>query len=186
MAVYINSVQITADAAVEPVSRTDVKNWLRIDYTSDDTLIDSLISGARQHLEKLTGRSLVNKLITANIELSGQNPKVWIVDLPYSPLVCVNSVTVKEGVNDTEALTVNDDYEVIGGKLWLYIQGIYTVVYQAGYGVLPNDLRNDMLTLVSWMYENRGKQMNADPKKSVTHYPSWEGLNYHQYRQVVI
>lgn len=186
MAVYINSVQITADAAVEPVSRTDVKNWLRIDYTSDDTLIDSLISAARQHLEKLTGRSLVNKLITANIELTGQNPKVWIVDLPYSPLVCVNSVTIKEGVNDTEALTVNDDYEVIGGKLWLYIQGIYTVVYQAGYGVLPNDLRNDMLTLVSWMYENRGKKMNADPKKAVTQYPMWEGLNYHQYRQIVI
>jgi len=186
MAIYINSVIINADAVAEPVSRTDAKNWMRIDYTSDDTLIDSLISAARQHLEKLTGRSLVNKLITANIELTGSIPHVWVIDLPYSPLVCINSINIKEGINDNEALTVNDDYEVIGGKLWLYSAGIYNVVYQAGYGSIPNDLKNDILTLVSWMYENRGKQMNADPKKSVSQYPSWEGLNYHQYRQVVI
>lgn len=186
MAIYINSVTINADAVAEPVSRTDAKNWMRIDYTSDDTLIDSLISAARQHIEKLTGRSLVNKLITANIELTGSIPNVWVVDLPYSPLVCVNSVNIKEGINDNEVLTVNDDYEVIGGKLWLYHAGIYSVIYQAGYGTLPNDLKNDILTLVSWMYENRGKQMNADPKKSVSQYPSWEGLNYHQYRQVII
>ena len=76
MAIYINSVTINADAVAEPVSRTDAKNWMRIDYTSDDTLIDSLISAARQHLEKLTGRSLVNKLITADIELTGSIPNV--------------------------------------------------------------------------------------------------------------
>ena len=184
--VYINSVVIQADAVAEPVSRTDAKNWMRIDYTTDDTLIDNLISAARQHLEKLTGRSFANKLIQANVECTGQNPKVWIIDLPYSPLVCVNSVTMKEGINDNETLTANDDYEVIGGKLWFYIPGTYTVTYQAGYGTLPNDLRNDILTLVSWMYENRGKKMNADPKQSVSQYPSWEGLNYHQYRQVII
>ena len=63
--VYINSVVIQADAVAEPVSRTDAKNWMRIDYTSDDTLIDNLISAARQHLEKLTGRSLACLLYTS-------------------------------------------------------------------------------------------------------------------------
>jgi uncharacterized phiE125 gp8 family phage protein len=186
MAILINSVTTIADAAVEPVSRTDVKNWLRIDYTSDDTLIDSLISAARQHLEKLTGRSLANKKLSANIELTGEKPEVWVVDLPYSPVICVDSVNIKEGINDYELLTANDDYEVIGGKLWLYGRGIYTIVYQAGYGTLPYDLRNDLMTLVAWMYENRGKKMNADPKQAVSQYPMWEGLNYHQYKTIVI
>lgn len=186
MAVLINSVTTLADGAVEPVSRTDAKNWLRIDYTSDDTMIDTLISAARQHLEKLTGRSLVNKKLLCNLEATVQMPKVWVIDLPYSPIVCVDSVTIKEGINDNEALTVNDDYEVIGGKLWIYAPGVYNVTYQAGYGTLPNDLKNDVLTLVAWMYENRGKKMNADPKQAVSQYPMWEGLNYHQYRTIVI
>jgi len=184
--IYINSVSILSDAVVEPVSRTDVKNWLRIDYTTDDSLIDSLVNAARVHIEKLTGRSLVNKKIRANIELSGFVPNVWMIDLPYSPLICVDEVKIKEGINDYDTLTVNDDYEVIGGKLWMYNRGIFNVTYQAGYGTIPQDLKNDILTLVSWMYENRGKKMNADPKQSVQQYPMWEGLNYHQYKQVVI
>jgi hypothetical protein len=47
-------------------------------------------------------------------------------------------------------------------------------------------LENDILTLVAWMYENRGKKMNADPKASISQYPYWDGLNYHQYKKVVI
>lgn len=49
------------------------------------------------------------------------------------------------------------------GKLWFYGGGYYEVTYQAGYDLLL-DLENDILTLVAWMYENRGKKMNADPK----------------------
>ena len=109
-----------------------------------------------------------------------------MVDLPYSPIICIDEVKIKEGMNDFQLLTKNDDYEVIGGKLWLYIRGNYNILYQAGYGTIPQDLKNDILTLVSWMYENRGKKMNADPKQSVQQYPMWEGLNYHQYKQVVI
>ncbi len=110
--IYINSVSVLSDSVVEPVSRTDVKNWLRIDYTSDDSLIDSLINAARVHIEKLTGRSLVNKKLRANIELSGYVPNVWMIDLPYSPLICVDEVKLKEGINDYETLTVNDVVEI--------------------------------------------------------------------------
>lgn len=186
MAIYINGITILADAVVEPVSRTDAKNWMRIDYNTDDTLIDNLISSARKHLELLTGRSLTNKLIRANIELTGTVPQVWMVDLPYTPLNCVDEVVMKTGINMSDVLTVNEDYEVIGGKVWLYSQGYYNIKYQAGYGTLPQDLVSDILTLVAWSYENRGKKMNADPQGIVSSYPYWDGLNYHQYKKVVI
>jgi hypothetical protein len=64
--------------------------------------------------------------------------------------------------------------------------GTYEITYQAGYGSIPADLENDILTLVAWMYENRGKKMNADPKGIIAEYPFWNGLNYHQYKKVVI
>lgn len=186
MAIFIDGITIVSDASVEPVSRTDAKNWMRIDYTSDDVLIDDLITSARKHIEKLTGLSLANKKIKANIELTGEVPAVWMVDLPYGPLICVDEVKYKTGINDWDVLTVNDDYEKIGGKLWFYMGGFYEITYQAGYGDLPSDLENDILTLVAWMYENRGKKMNADPKGLLSQFPNWDGLNYHQYKKVVI
>ncbi len=99
MAIYIDGITVIADAVVEPVSRTDAKNWMRItDYTSDDTLIDELITSSRKHLEKLTGLSLVNKTIKSYIELTGEVPAVWMVDLPYGPLGCIDLVRYKSGI----------------------------------------------------------------------------------------
>ena len=81
----------------------------------------------------------------------------------------------------------NEDYEVIGGKIWLYTAGNYIIKYQAGYGTLPDDIRSDILTLVAWSYENRGKNFKGDASASgVKEYPNWDGLNYHQYKKVVI
>lgn len=187
MAILINSVTVISDVVTEPVSLTDAKNWMRItNYTSDDSMIRELLQSARIHIEKLCGRSLASKVLKANIELTGSIPSVWMIDLPYSPLGCINEVKKKTGMNTYELLTENEEYEVIGGKLWLYSAGIYSIKYQAGYSMLPEDLKNDILTLTAWMYENRGKQMNADNAPTPTQYPNWDGMNYHQYKQVVV
>jgi uncharacterized phiE125 gp8 family phage protein len=186
MAIYINGTAILADGVVEPVSLTDAKNWMRIDYTSDDTLIQSLINASRIHIEKLTGVAFVNKLLKSYIQTTGFEPSVWMVDLPYGPVICIDSVKIKTGINSWESLTKNDDYEVIAGKLWLYTQGNYEVQYQSGYSSVPEDIASDILALVAWQYENRGKKMNADPQALISQYPNWDGLNYHQYKKVVI
>ena len=186
MAIFIDGITILADAVVEPVSRTDAKNWMRITYDDDNTMIDELITSSRKHLEKLTGLSLCNKKIKANVELTGEVPAVWMVDVPYGPLLCVDEIRYKTGLNSWDVLENNVEYEKIGGKLWFYVAGCYEITYQAGYGDLPADLENDLLTLVAWMYENRGKKMNADPKGILTQFPFWDGLNYHQYKKVVI
>jgi uncharacterized phiE125 gp8 family phage protein len=186
MAIYINGTTILADGVVEPVSLTDAKNWMRIDYTSDDTLIQSLINASRVHIEKLTGVAFVNKLLKSYIQTTGYEPSVWMVDLPYGPVICIDSVKIKTGINTWESLTKNEDYEVIAGKLWLYTQGNYEVQYQSGYSSAPEDIANDILALTTWQYENRGKKMNADPQALISQYPNWNGLNYHQYKKVII
>jgi uncharacterized phiE125 gp8 family phage protein len=187
MAIYINGITVLADASPEPVSLTDAKTWMRITYSEDDTLIQNLLQSARVHIEKLTGLSLVNKLIKTNFDLTGNVPQVWMVDLPYGPLVCVDNVKYKTGINTYETLVKNDEYEVIGGKVWCYTQGNYTVQYQAGYGTLPEDLASDILTLTAWSYENRGKKFEGDARGNLLKaYPNWDGLNFHQYKKVVI
>lgn len=187
MAIFINSITILADAVVEPVSLTDAKAWMRITYTDDDVLISDLISSARKHIEKLSGVSFVNKSIRSNIELTGYQPNVWMVDVPYSPLICVDELKYKSGFNTYDILVKNEDYEIIGGKIWLYMGGNYIIKYQAGYSSLPDDIRSDILTLVAWSYENRGKKFQGDAKAGMLkEFPNWDGLNYHQYKKVVI
>lgn len=187
MAIYIDAITIVGDGVVEPVSRTDAKNWMRIDYTDDDTLIDNLIEASRVYIEKATGLSLVNKQLKAYIECSGENPPVWMIDLPYGPLICVDSVKYKESVNDWQTLTKNEDYEIIGKKLWVYTAGYYEVTYQTGYSDVPEPLIADILTLTTWQYENRGKKFQGDARAGmVTQYPNWDGLNFHKYKKVVI
>jgi len=184
---YIDGITILADAVVEPVSLTDAKNWLRItNYDTDDVLIGDLLNAARVHIEKLTGCSLVNKSVRINVELTPQSQGFWIIDVPYGPLGCVDEVKIKTGMNTYDVLTKNEEYEIIGGKIWLYSPGIYVIKYQSGYNSIPEDLATDILTLTAWSYENRGKKMNNDPRNRMTEFPSWDGLNYHQYKKVVI
>lgn len=185
MAIYINGITVLADGVVEPVSLPDAKIWMKIDYDFEDGLIKDLISASRVHLEKISGIAFVNKLIKVNLQTTGLYPGVWMVDLPYAPLICVDSVTRKTGINMWSTLTKNEDYEVIGGKLWLYAQGTYNVQYQCGYSSIPEDLASDVLALTSWQFENRGKKMNADKNSLLSQYNNWDGLNYHQYKKVV-
>jgi hypothetical protein len=124
--------------------------------------------------------------LKVNLQTTGIAPGVWMIDLPYSPLLCVDSVAIKTGINTYTTLVKNEDYEVIGGKLWLYSQGTFNVQYQCGYGSIPEDLANDILALTSWQFENRGKKMNADKSSLLSQYPNWDGLNYHQYKKVFI
>jgi hypothetical protein len=187
MAIYINNVAVLSDVVVEPVSLTDAKNWMRISYTDDDSMIKELIQSARKHIEFLTSVSFGSKLLKANIELTGTIPGVWMVDLPYGPMICVNEVKWKTGFNQFETLVKNDDYEIIGNKLWFYYEGNYTITYQAGYSSLPEDIKSDILTLVTWSYENRGKKFKGDQTTgTLSEFPKWDGLNYHQYKKVVI
>lgn len=187
MAIYIHTLTKLNDSGIDPVSRTEAKNWMRVEYTDDDTLIDGLIDSSRKHLEKLTGLALTSQKYSAIIETTGINSPIWVFDPPYGPMWCDPVVKKKNGINDFETLVENTDYEVLGDKIWLYTQGFYKIEYNTGYTVIPEDLTNDINTLVAWMYENRGKNFQGSARQDlVKQYPNWDGLNYHQYKKVVI
>lgn len=52
--------------AAEPLTRSEIKNYLKVPSatTADDDLIDSLIKGARQFVERYTSRALITQTIT--------------------------------------------------------------------------------------------------------------------------
>jgi len=53
--------QLRTDSAVEPVTLTDMKLYLRVTGSSEDSLITSLIVASRDYCEKYLSRTLITK-----------------------------------------------------------------------------------------------------------------------------
>lgn len=53
--------QLVQPPLIEPVSLTLAKSHLRVDYTLDDAYISSLISAAREHVERTTRRAIFSQ-----------------------------------------------------------------------------------------------------------------------------
>lgn len=104
----MTSFSLVTPPAVEPVLLADAKQQARIDTTADDTLVTSLIIGARQWCEKYTARAFVTQTWQLTLDLwPGASEKWWdgmrqgpvtglddvnYISLPRAPFQSVTSV----------------------------------------------------------------------------------------------
>lgn len=183
----IKDFKVTTDMVAEPVDLLTAKKWLRVEFSTDDALITDIIRSVRLQLEKLTGKSLGYKSMTALIEV--EDSCQW-VELPYGPVDVINSIEERINIATYEALTeststVNGDYELFGtdSKIKLNNTGLFRFTYQGGYSELPEDLLHDMKVLTAWYYENRGHVMKGEQANSDI-FPGYWTLNAHKYRNV--
>lgn len=72
----MSSLVRTTDAASEPVSLATAKLWCRVDNTSEDAIIQTLISAARQQVEADTGRQLGTQTWTWTLDQRRRLPKI--------------------------------------------------------------------------------------------------------------
>ena len=137
----------------EPLTSTEVKNYLKIDFTTDDTLIGTLITGVREQIEEFTGLALVAKTIEY---FDDEIPEE--IKLPYPEHLSIEEVKfnnevstayVKTGLTQfiikPTTITVNTDSDDYG----VYIK------YKTS-GVCPQAIKNEMLKLLDEKYRNRG------------------------------
>lgn len=138
-------IEIVADLTTEPVTLAEARNWIRVDYTVDDTIIGELITAAREDLEKLTGLSFGEKTLKV----------YWIsftkcMELPYGPIG-----EVSECIDDEDEEV---DFELKGltfKKLEAYSTEGLQVTYTAGYETLPKKLKYAILKMIAYLYEKR-------------------------------
>jgi uncharacterized phiE125 gp8 family phage protein len=136
----------------EPISLSDMRLYMRVDYDADDNLIESMISEARAELEEKFNIAMIqDTLITFTLSQVG-----YAIAFPISPFQEVvevrrNGVTLNNGT----------DYEVVGyganAKVALsaYECGVIEISYKAGYNQCPNDLQKAIKILVADNYDNR-------------------------------
>ena len=154
--------------AIEPVSLVEAKAHLKVEVSDDDSLIDGLITTARQHIERQTGKALIDQTWAIYLDDWGGNEIV----LPVEPVSAVNAMrTYSE--DDSASLigpehyysdTVSSPARIVlrGSRVWQRpgrIANGIEIELVAGYGPagddVPAGLRQAILLLVAHWYENR-------------------------------
>lgn len=156
---------------VEPVGLSEAKLHLRIEETDteEDSLLEALITAARQTIELVTWRALCTQTLDLVLD---EFPSGDTLELPRPPLVSVTSIsyTLEAGTTSTLSTSVYGvDTDSEPGRLYLKpgqswpSDSLYPVAgvrirYVAGYGNpgdVPRTYRQALLLLVGHWYENR-------------------------------
>jgi len=159
--------RVTTAVATEPVTRTEVKVHLRVDSTVEDTMIDGLITAARETAEHYTGRALAPQTLEVALDCfpSYENDAIT---LPRCPVTSITSVkyTDTDGVEQTlsstkYALSPYGESRILAptfGNYWPTTQDIMNsvrIVQVCGYTTCPKAAKQAILLLIGHLYENR-------------------------------
>ena len=131
---------LIAGPGEEPVTLAEAKAFCRIDGSDEDALVSALIAAARLQVESLTGRALVTQTWRLTMTCAPR-----LVELPVIPAASLVAAPDGAVLQSDAVLLVEPTDEL-------------TVDYTAGYGDaadVPGDLKQAVLTLVAYWYENR-------------------------------
>jgi uncharacterized phiE125 gp8 family phage protein len=167
-------IRITAPAS-EPITLAQAKTYLRVDVTTEDTVITDMIVAARMTAENWLRRSLINQVW----KLAYDDLLPQTVYLPMGPVNSVTSVTVIN--RDASTQTVNStSYYLNAAKTALMFDSTPSgfrieIIYNSGYGSdasgVPAPIRQGMLSHIASMYESRGEQeQSAIPEQTLNLY----------------
>jgi len=174
-------IKIITPPAIEPLTLAEAKAQCRVDITTDDALLATLISVARDTCERLAWRAFLTQTIELWLDAW---PASNSIVLPRPPLQSVTKIEYYD-IDDVKATLSSAVYSVDTiaepGKVWLkYNQSWPTtslrehnaicVTYVAGWtnpADVPQSARQAMLMLVGHWYENRESVLVGTISKSL-------------------
>ena len=154
--------------ATNPLFTTaDAKDFLKVDTTADDTLIDNLIKAATQSCEIYTNRYFLDTLVTqyadkwVDIENLYKSPVSAITHIKYydsddSLQTLAGTVYLLDEVSQPAriGLKPNQSYPNIANRINA-IEVKYTVGYGTASTDVPEGIRQAVLITIGNFYENR-------------------------------
>lgn len=171
-------VRTVIEPTFEPITLTEAKAHLRVDFTEDDAYITSLITVARQYAETRTWRAIPQQTFDVFYD-----EYTSTLQLPRPPLISVTSVSYKNSGDTYVNFNTTDyvvDFEAIPAKVVIQAarpQDLSTinplrVRFVSGYAnanSIPAHIKHAIKMLVSHFYENRelvviGRTATLEPK----------------------
>ena len=172
-----------ADLGAEFITLAEAKTQLRVTFTDDDAEITALIKKARRYVENYCNISIVYQ----RIQLIAVLVESW--KLPYGPVIGIESVADNSNspsgsgpasyATSTTNWGVDGDLFTPGGVSGYYgpvgqmpvSDRCYTplirtqVTYTAG-NFCPDDLKDVILEVLAFLYENRGLSTGENDKNA--------------------
>ena len=65
-------IRVTTAPSVEPLGLAEVKSYLRLTGSTEDTLLRTFIQAARQFCEDFTGRALITQTLTLTLDATNE------------------------------------------------------------------------------------------------------------------
>ncbi|MEO8883893.1 MAG: head-tail connector protein, partial [Devosia sp.] len=179
----------------EPVTLDEAKAFLRLDTTDEDPLVTSLITAARLHIEGISGRALLSQGWRTVLDCW---PPGGVVTLPVGPLLSLTAITAYDADGNATELATDDVLVAanatpvqlfvppgFGSAAILRDRQAIEIDYVAGYGSdggdVPATLRQALLILVGYWFENRDSVIIAGSGSVI---PDGFDLLVAPYRQV--
>lgn len=163
----MQSLHTIGTPASEPLTRTEVKAWLKIEHTDDDNTIDALITAAREWVTYHTGRCLCSSVTVT--ESYARWPRNGVFNIGFGPLIAVTHVKY---YRDGSLQTVSSsDYHAVSsnGASYVALHENYSaptiderpdaiiVTYTAGYATVPQRAKTAMLMAIAYWEGNRAE-----------------------------
>lgn len=150
----------------EPVTTDELKSWLRVTHSDDDSKIASLGQAAREYLEDQTRRAFTTQTWKVTCQNNLETGKAIL--LPRPRLISISSVDyIDEDGNEVTGYASTNYYHVAGedGAIWFKtlpdtasVPEPLRITFSAGYGAasaVPEALKTAIKTLVAEWYYNR-------------------------------
>jgi uncharacterized phiE125 gp8 family phage protein len=167
--------ELESAPTTEPLTLSEVKGYLKVDGSDDDTLITNLISTARQNAEKYLKASLINQ--SWKISYNTYCPS--IVKLTMGPVQSITSVSAVGRDESSTLINSNAYYLSSGNQKLIFDANIIShrveIIYLAGYGNIasdvPSPIKQGMLTHILAMYDGRAGANVIPPQSKILYSP---------------
>ena len=166
----------------EPLTYTEVKNFLRLNDDSEQAFVTSLITVARQLVEDRTWRPLISQVWAMQFDYEELSLNIYYIN--KSPLLSVQNVTYYDENNDLQTLAANQyEVDIYGSPSRFRLINIpktkqrmnaLQVNFTCGYAnaaSVPLPIKQAMYLIIGHLYENRqdvvtGTQVHEIPDSS--------------------
>lgn len=153
---------------VLPVGVSEARDFLRIDGAADDLMVDRLIRTATAALDGphgLLSRALVPQVWRLDLDAFPD-----IINVPLPPCRALTNVAyldgsggqqtldpsayVVRGIGNPDGATIHRASGAIWPAVWSY-PGAVSITFTAGYGLIPEPIRQAILAHVATLYSQR-------------------------------
>ncbi|QDP57508.1 MAG: putative head completion protein [Prokaryotic dsDNA virus sp.] len=149
----MRQINILSESGGEPVNLSDVKNYIKVDFSDDDVLIETMLTTARVWCENYISRDIVVKQREYFL------PKTnGVFDLPFGPIATIDEVKINGSVTtayDTLGFN-NETIELNAGESEKVIVK-YTTAGYTDANLNTNMIKSAIMQLVSTYYDNRSE-----------------------------